>query len=94
MEYNTIKKLQLNADTVYLKLEVTKGAVCAFSFGANGEDYILMGSGFEAKELKWVGAGIGPYCFSNASQNVSAAGGFADFEWFRVTYRESNEERS
>lgn len=91
---DTVRKLKLNSDAVYLKMKVTNGAVCAFSFGVNGNDYTLMGSGFEAKALKWVGAGIGLYCFSNSSQNISVAGGFADFEWFRVTYRESNEERS
>jgi beta-xylosidase len=94
VECDTVKKLKLNLDAVYLKMKVTNGAVCAFSFGANGEDYTLMGSDFEAKALKWVGAGIGLYCFSNSIQDVSGTSGFADFEWFRVTYRESNGEKS
>jgi beta-xylosidase len=98
-ECSTIKELALSADTVYLKMEVTKGAVCAFSFGTNGEDYMLMGSGFEAKALRWVGASIGLYCFARHSRDASGAGGparqaqrrgYADFEWFRVTYQESN----
>jgi hypothetical protein len=88
--------LQLNSDAIYLKLKVTKGARCAFSFGTNGADDVLMSSGFAARALRWVGAGIGLYCFSGPGQEASGVtgptrrGGYADFEWFRVTYRESN----
>ncbi|MDZ7312952.1 MAG: glycoside hydrolase 43 family protein [candidate division KSB1 bacterium] len=94
-EGNTIKELALTSDTVYLEMQVTKGARCAFGFGTNGEDYVLMGSDFEAKESRWVGASIGLYCFSQRSRDASGAlqtrrNGYADFEWFRVAYAESN----
>ncbi len=88
-----VKELELNSDAVYLKMEVTKGALCAFRFSTNGKDYMLMGSGFEAKELRWVGASIGLYCFSKRNRDLSVLApqnGYADFEWFRVTYEENN----
>lgn len=94
-ESKTIKELELSSDSVYLKMEVTKGAVCAFSFSTNDEDYIPMGSGFQAKKLRWVGASIGLYCFSIPGRDSSgvtaqARSGYADFEWVRVTYQEKN----
>jgi beta-xylosidase len=89
-EQHIFRESVLNSDTVYLKLEVTEGPLCAFSFSTNGDNYTVMGSGFEAKELQWVGAGIGLYCFSEKNGETSDTRGYADFEWFRVAYKENN----
>jgi beta-xylosidase len=89
-----LTELELDSDTVFLKMNVAKGPVCEFSFSTTGEDYTVMGSGFEAKELRWVGASIGLYCFSDSSLVARTAAnnkrGFVEIDWFKVSCRESN----
>ncbi len=89
-ELQKIREIDLTSDIVYLRMVVTKGAVCDFSFSTKGEEYFPMGSGFQATELRWVGAGIGLYCFSPADGSLHAEVGYTDFEWFRVDYIENN----
>jgi beta-xylosidase len=83
-----VKERDLKANIVYLRMEITREAVCSFSFSNDGESFERMGSGFEAQELRWVGAGIGLYSISEYDR--SAGLGYTDIEWVRFDYEENN----
>ncbi len=70
------------SDTVYLKLKVTKGAVCYFSYSKDGKNFIDAGKIFNATPGRWIGAKVGIFCTSLSKSNDE---GYADFDWFRVT---------
>lgn len=74
--------------TIYFRVNVNKGGVCRFSYSLNGEDFISVGSPFQAVAGKWIGAKIGLFCTSAEKTNDS---GYADFEWFRITPLRRNE---
>ena len=67
--------------TVFLRVEVTKGAVCHFSFSLDGKAFKPIGSAFTAQPGRWKGAKVGLYC---TRQSVTNDAGYADFDWFRV----------
>lgn len=67
--------------TVFLRVEVSKGAVCNFSFSLDGKAFKPIGSAFTAQPGRWKGAKIGLYC---TRQSVTNDAGYADFDWFRV----------
>jgi beta-xylosidase len=77
----------IDAGVVFLKLAVSKGALCTFSFSENGDSYIIMGRDFKAQKLLWVGSSIGVYCVTAAMQS---SGGHIDIDWFDVDYQEGN----
>jgi beta-xylosidase len=75
------------SDTVLLTINVSAGAICSFSFSADGNDYITVGSNFQAKRLRWVGSSIALYCFGSGD---GASGGSVDIDWVRVDYFDKN----
>lgn len=81
-------KQELDSDIVYLKLDVAKETICLFSYSTDGEQFEIIVSGFEAQELRWVGASVGLYCFND--DLGLAQSGYADFEWIRFEYEELN----
>ncbi|MEH6405878.1 MAG: glycoside hydrolase 43 family protein [Leeuwenhoekiella sp.] len=74
---------RLDQDNVYFKVEV-KGpdAMCQFSYSQNGENFKVIGKPFKAKPGKWVGAKVGLF---SVSIPEAKRGGYADFDWFRIT---------
>ena len=65
---------------VYLKLKVSKGGVCDFSYQTEkGQGHVL--KTFTAKPGRWVGAKIGLFC---TRTNITNDAGFADIDWFHV----------
>jgi beta-xylosidase len=70
-----------NANIIYLKVKVSKNAVCNFSYSEDGINYKDAGEGFTAQPGKWIGAKVGIFCTGIAQTNDS---GYADFDWFRV----------
>jgi beta-xylosidase len=66
---------------VYLKVSVSEGAVCSFSFSQNGIDYTGIGEKFNAKEGVWIGAKVGLF---SINPNIEKSRGYADFENFVV----------
>lgn len=70
----------LTNPVVYLRVKVSEGAVCQFSFSADGKTFIPIGESFTAREGRWVGAKIGLFASTTASAGKS---GYADFDWFR-----------
>lgn len=51
--------IELGTRDVELRIMVSKGALCSFSFRTNGRDFVPVGVAFKAREGRWVGAKIG-----------------------------------
>ena len=74
--------LNMLSGNIYLRVSVSKGASCQFSFSNDGNSFTPIGEKFIAKPGKWVGAKVGLFCTRSVKTNDS---GYADFDWFRVT---------
>lgn len=73
---------KLDNGTIYLRVKVTKGAVCEFSYSIDGKNFTTAGDRFTATPGKWIGAKVGIFCTRDTQTNDS---GYADFDWFRIT---------
>ncbi|QKJ30702.1 glycosyl hydrolase 43 family protein [Mucilaginibacter mali] len=76
------KVVKLTSNSVYLRVQVTAGAKCNFSYSLNGSDFMQAGSEFQARVGQWIGAKVGLFCTRESQTNDS---GYADFDWFRVS---------
>ena len=58
-----------------------------FSYSVDGEHFVPLGSEFESRPGRWVGAQIGLFAQAQDGTPASVATwvGFADFDWFRIT---------
>jgi beta-xylosidase len=65
----------------YLRVAVTKGAQCRFSYSSDGVNFININETFTAEVGRWKGAKAG--LFSTRTIQTNDAG-YADFDWFRV----------
>ncbi|MDU1904101.1 MAG: glycoside hydrolase 43 family protein [Dysgonomonas sp.] len=74
--------VQLKDATVYLRVKVNSDATCTFSYSTDDKKYTSLGTKFQAKEGKWIGAKIGTFCTRPVKGND---GGRVDIDWFRVT---------
>ncbi|WPU92828.1 glycoside hydrolase 43 family protein [Mucilaginibacter sabulilitoris] len=79
-EEKTIAKL--DKLTVWLRVKVSAGAKCDFSYSTDGQTFINAGETFQAEVGRWIGAKVGIFCTRDTQINDS---GYADFDWFRVT---------
>jgi Beta xylosidase C-terminal Concanavalin A-like domain len=70
----------LVAGPVYLRVEVDAAARCQFFYSRDGISFLPLGPAFPAAVDRWIGAKVGLF----ASAGL-AKGGYADFDWFRVT---------
>jgi beta-xylosidase len=71
-----------NTGDIYLRMQLTRGAECRFSYSFDGNAFIDAGETFKAEPGRWTGAKVGLFC-SRASQINDS--GFMDVDWFRVT---------
>ena len=79
---NTEKEIlsfPLSGNEVYLKLKVSKGGVCDFSYETGKGSGNLLKT-FTAKPGRWVGAKIGLF---STRTNLTNDAGFADIDWIR-----------
>ncbi|WP_437917880.1 glycoside hydrolase family 43 protein [Sphingobacterium sp. LRF_L2] len=77
-----VERVNLTNGEVYLRVQVSKGKDCLFLYSIDGVNFERLGKSFSAKEGKWIGAKIGIFsCRLKASND----GGYADFDWFRIT---------
>jgi beta-xylosidase len=65
----------------YLRVSVSKGAVCKFAYSSDGSNFRTIGEPFTARPGKWIGAKVGIFAVRNGTARES---GYADFDWFRV----------
>lgn len=71
----------LDESTLYLRVKVTPGEKCLFSYSTNGDDYTVLGKTFQAREGKWIGAKVGFFCTRPVSNND---GGRVSLDWFTM----------
>ena len=67
--------------SLYLRVAVSAGAKCQFSYSLDGQAYQLLGAVFQAREGKWIAAKMGLFCTRPTRFNDA---GSADVDWFRV----------
>lgn len=72
---------RLKNSTAYLRVTVTSGAKCQFSYSSDGKKFTPAGGVFTATPGKWIGAKIGLFATRETQINDS---GWADYDWFRV----------
>jgi beta-xylosidase len=72
----------LNSPIVWLRVKVSAGAKCDFSYSLDGQNFTTAGSTFQAETGRWIGAKVGLFCTRETQINDS---GYADVDWFRVT---------
>jgi len=63
-----------------LRLTVTAGARCTFSYRSGDQPFTDLGPSFTAVNDLWIGAKAGLFCNAN-----KASGGFVDIDWFRIS---------
>ncbi|MCB2409691.1 glycoside hydrolase family 43 protein [Hymenobacter lucidus] len=66
---------------VYLRAAVAAGAKCQFSYSLDGQTFQPVGTAFQVREGKWIGAKVGLFCTRAGKTNDAGA---ADVDWFRV----------
>jgi len=67
--------------TAYFRVKVREGAVCNFSFSADGKNFTEAGEKFHAVPGRWIGAKVGLFALRNGKINDA---GNADVDWFRI----------
>ncbi|WP_288243964.1 glycoside hydrolase 43 family protein [uncultured Chryseobacterium sp.] len=83
VEEKVLSEAKLKGNEVYFKVKVSEpNALCQFSYSENGKNFTEIGSAFQAKPGKWIGAKVGLYSISTSR---APRGGYADFDWFRIT---------
>ncbi|MCE7054381.1 glycoside hydrolase 43 family protein [Algoriphagus sp. AGSA1] len=70
----------LDKNTVQLRVQVSKGGICSFSYSEDGKKFNQIEELFTAVPGKWIGAKVGLFAIRNTTTNDS---GFADVDWFR-----------
>lgn len=73
--------MKMNDSTAYLRVKVTNGAKCRFSYSLDGQKYMNVGEEFTAEVARWKGAKVGLFCTRQTQINDA---GYADFDWFRL----------
>ena len=73
-------QVALDANEVFLRVDVKRGAVCSFSFSRDGKRFVPVGIQFKAREGRWIGAKIG-FVYSRAGRTNDA--GSVEIDWFR-----------
>lgn len=78
---NETLTVKLNSTEIFLRVRVTKGGVCTFSYSIDGRQFITAGDNFVARPGRWVGAKAGLFCTRKTKTNDA---GYADVDWFRI----------
>lgn len=69
------------SNTFYLRVEVSKDALCRFTFSTDGATFAPVGQAFTARKGKWIGAKVGLFAVRTGRTRET---GYADFDWFRI----------
>ncbi len=80
-EKETLVTKLSDAAVAWLRVAVTKGGQCRFSYSLDGKTFTAAGEMFTAEVGRWKGAKLGLFCTRETTTNDS---GYADFDWFRV----------
>ena len=78
-----IEEKVLSSNEVQLRMKITApNAACQFSYSENGIDFTKIGEEAKAEKDLWISAKIGIFAISQPKVRM---GGYADFDWFRIT---------
>lgn len=81
-EEKVIAEAPLATKQVYLRVNVkSPDAVCTFSYSEDGINFKTIGTPFQARADKWIGAKVGLFATSRPDVRTGA---YADVDWFRV----------
>ena len=85
---NSTVYLKARFSTDFEKIAKSEGGhdivvMCEFSYSTDGKRYKKLGTPFQVREGKWIGAKMGTFCTRPAM--VTNDGGWADVDWFRIT---------
>ncbi|HBB93587.1 MAG TPA: glycoside hydrolase [Bacteroidales bacterium] len=69
-------------DEIWFRIDVSKRAVCKYSYSSDGTHFKEVGSDFIAKPGRWIGAKIGFFALRDGITNDA---GTVDIDWFRIT---------
>ncbi len=72
--------IELKNKEFYLRVKISKDAICSFGFSSDGKNFQNVGKDFKAREGKWIGAKVGLF-FTRPTKFNDA--GTADIDWFR-----------
>lgn len=72
---------KLKNNTFYLQVKVSVGGVCDFLYSEDGVKFKSVGTGFTAREGKWIGAKMG---FLALRKGVTNDAGNVLIDWFRI----------
>ncbi|WP_437919474.1 glycoside hydrolase family 43 protein [Sphingobacterium sp. LRF_L2] len=70
-----------NKSYVYLRVKISKGAICRWSYSLDNILYHPIEKDFKAKPGKWIGATLGLYATRNVQINDS---GYAEVDWIKI----------
>ena len=71
----------LHQPLIYLRVNISKGGNCQFSYSIDGYNFTNTGKSFKAEPGRWKGAKMGLFC---TRENITNDAGFAEVDWFRV----------
>lgn len=80
-EEKVMEAFDVNTGEIYLKVEVSDGGNCRFSYSSDGEKYHIMKQEFKALPGRWIGAKVGLFAESREGTNDK---GYVDVDWFRI----------
>ena len=72
---------KITVTDILLRVHVSAGAVCRFSYSTDGQTFREAGAPFTAAPGRWIGAKMGLCCSRSVKTNDA---GWADVDWFRV----------
>lgn len=79
----SIAKERILANEVFLQVKVEgPDALCRFNYSEDGEEFKPIGKAFYASRVLWSSAKVGIFSTSEPGYRI---GGYADFDWFRIT---------
>ena len=71
---------KIERPSIFLRVKVSPGANCQFSYSYDGMSFTDAGSTFRAEVGRWKGSKVGLFCTRETQINDA---GYADFDWFR-----------
>ncbi|KIA94603.1 glycoside hydrolase [Pedobacter kyungheensis] len=78
---NEKEVIKLKSTSVQLRVLVTNGAKCQFSYSEDGITFNPVGDQFQATAGQWIGAKLGLFAIRDTQTNDS---GIAEYDWFRI----------
>lgn len=79
---NETQLIKLTSPIIYLRVKVSKGAKCNFSYSLDGTSFTNAGTEFTAEPGRWKGAKVGLFCTRSTQTNDA---GWLDADWFRIS---------